>query len=310
MTRFGDFKPLCRDVPSYPWCNLFYRELQHRAPAALLGASFDTKSAPVGINPKCGIPRTGSENSIGNVANIIACAFSIVVTLWLIYRCNHRKAAVGRVELRAFLVVYLFTLPLQLVTTGSFLQQGSTTLVVFTAIHAGAVAALFWTLLGNAIVATQVVEDGTPSSLVPFYFLTVVFMAATTYVSLDIAFTISSTLEPGNPKDSLHSITLFVLTSIWPGAAALVYFILMGWIVAAVLREMRPLIYYGLAGLLFILAQLAFFLLSRPICNGTNAKIDGSFIATVLDTATVVVLYLAWRSITEDYWVDEAYFPR
>ncbi|KAH9159637.1 chitin synthase III catalytic subunit [Lactarius sanguifluus] len=295
---------MTRDVPSYPWCNLFYREVcstfcsnivNVAPPAALLGASFDTKSAPVGINPKCGIPRTGSENSIGNVANIIACAFSIVVTLWLIYRCTTAKAAVGRVELRAFLVVYLFTLPLQLVTTGSFLQQGQH--------HPRAVAALFWTLLGNAIVATQVVEDGTPSSLIPFYFLTVVFMAATTY--------------PGNPKDSLHSITLFVLTSIWPGAAALVYFILMGWIVAAVLREMRPLIYYGLAGLLFILAQLAFFLLSRPICNGTNAKIDGSFIATVLDTATVVVLYLAWRSITEGmipsppyYWVDEAYFPR
>jgi len=73
----------------------------------------------------------------------------------------------------------------------------------------------------------------------------------------------------------------------------------MAWIVAAVLREMRPLIYYALAGMLFILAQLAYFLLSRPICNGTNAKIDGSFIATVLDTATVFVLYLAWRSITE-----------
>ncbi len=51
----------------------------------------------------------------------------------------------------------------------------------------------------------------------PFYFLTVVFMAATTYVSLDVGLTISSTLEPGNPKDSLHSVTLFVLTSIWPG---------------------------------------------------------------------------------------------
>jgi hypothetical protein len=67
---------------------------------------------------------------------------------------------IGRVELRAFLVVYLFTLPLQLITTGSFLEQGSTALVVFTA------TMLFWTLLGNAVIATQIVEDGTPSSLV------------------------------------------------------------------------------------------------------------------------------------------------
>lgn len=72
----------------------------------------------------------------------------------------------GRIEFRAFLLVYLFTLPLQLITTGSFLEQGTTTLVVLTAIHAGAVAVLFWMLLGNALVATQIVEDGTPSSLI------------------------------------------------------------------------------------------------------------------------------------------------
>jgi hypothetical protein len=38
--------------------------------------------------------------------------------------------------------------------------------VVLTAIHAGIIAALFWALIANALVATQVVEDGTPSSLV------------------------------------------------------------------------------------------------------------------------------------------------
>jgi hypothetical protein len=43
---------------------------------------------------------------------------------------------------------------------------GASVGVIFTAIHAGAVAALFWTLLGNAPVATQIVEDGTPFSLI------------------------------------------------------------------------------------------------------------------------------------------------
>jgi Chitin synthase export chaperone len=75
----------------------------------------------------------------------------------------------GRVELRTFLSIYLLTLPLQLITTGSLLTQGSTSLVVLTALHAGAVAALFWSLLANAIVATQVVEDGTLSSLIVRY---------------------------------------------------------------------------------------------------------------------------------------------
>jgi hypothetical protein len=73
----------------------------------------------------------------------------------------------------------------------------------------------------------------------------------------------------------------------------------MMWIVVKKLREQRPLVYYMLAGILFILAQLTYFLLSRPICNGANAKIDGSFFATALETASVLVLYLAWQGITE-----------
>jgi len=67
-------------------------------------------------------------------------------------------------------MLYLFTLPLQLLTTGSLLEQGSTALIALTAVHAGAVAALFWALLANAIVATQVVEDGTLASLVVRFF--------------------------------------------------------------------------------------------------------------------------------------------
>jgi len=55
-----------------------------------------------------------------------------------------------------------------------------------------------------------------------------------------------------------------------------------------------------------MLSQAA--ILSRPICNGTNAKIDGSFIATALETASVIVLYLAWQGITEDYWGEDVYF--
>lgn len=41
MTRFGDFRPLCHEVPSYPWCNLFFRQLLHinGGSEALTGAS-------------------------------------------------------------------------------------------------------------------------------------------------------------------------------------------------------------------------------------------------------------------------------
>jgi len=224
---------------------------------------------------------------------------------------SRRKAAVGRVELRLFLALYLLTLPLQILTTGAFLEQGSTALVVLTAIHAGAVAATFWSLLATGIVSTQIVEDGTLSSIIPFSFFILAFFVATTYISLDVGFTFTSVFGPSNPPEALHSVPLFVLTTIWPGAAALLYFSLMLYIVLGILNEVRPMWYYVLSAILFVLSQLDYFLLNKVICNGVSShRIDGSFVATILETAAVGVLYLAWRSITEEDWDENIYYPR
>jgi len=309
MTAFGDFRALCEQTPSYPWCNLFYRQLQHHSSGVLKGLSADSSSAPVGVNPECGTLKVGSNGSVGNVANIVACAISMLVVIALITFATRRRAAVGRAEFRAFLVLYFISLPLQLVTTGSFLTQGTTGLVVVTAIHAGVVAALFWTLLGNAIISTQVVEDGTPSALIPLSFFAAAFFAATTYISLDVGLTITQTFGPSNPAESLNSISLFVLTSVWPAAAAALFFLLMTYIVLAILHEVRPMWFYLISAILFVLSQLDYFLLNKVICKGASAKIDGSFVATILETAAVSLLYLAWRSITEESWDDEVYYP-
>jgi len=310
MTLFGDFEPLCHTVPSYPWCNLFYRQLEDHSPSVLVNLSTNASSAPVGINPECGILRAGFDKSIGNVANIVVCGVSIIFVTLLIIRASRRKAAVGRIELRQFLIMYLLTLPLQLISTGSFLEQGSTALTAITAVHAGLVAATFWALLANGIVSTQLVEDGTLSSLIPFHFFVLAFFAATTYIALDVGFTFTHVFGPSNPPASLHSVPLFVLTSIWPGAAAIIYFLLMIYVVLGILNEVRPMWYFVLAMVLFILSQLDFFLLSKVICKGTSDKVDGSFVATILETAAVGVLYMAWRSITEESWDDEVYYPR
>ncbi|KAL0955371.1 hypothetical protein HGRIS_001620 [Hohenbuehelia grisea] len=267
MVAFGDFEPLCTNTPSYPWCNLFYRQLQKSAPSILAGSSADPASAPVGINPVCGILKVGANGSLANIANIIACALSMVLILGLIFFTSRRKAAVGRVELRFLLILYFLTLPLQLLTTGSVLEQGSTALTAITAVHAGVVAALFWGLLANALVATQVVEDGTASSVVPFSIFVILFFAATTYIALDVGFTFTRTFGPSNPPQSLKSIPLFVLTSIWPGVAALLYFGLMTYIVLVVLNEARPMWFFALSAVLFVLAQLAWFLLGKVICK-------------------------------------------
>lgn len=64
----------------------------------------------------------------------------------------HWKAAV---ELQALLVLYAPSLPLQLWCSPPYKR--------------GVVAALFWTLMPNGVVATQEIEDGTLSSLVGYF---------------------------------------------------------------------------------------------------------------------------------------------
>jgi hypothetical membrane protein len=128
------------------------------------------------------------------------------------------------------------------------------------------------------------------------------------YISLDTALTFTKVFGPSNPQQALNSIPLFVLTSVWPGAAALIYFGLMLYIVVGVLNEIRPLWYYVISAILFILSQLDYFLLSKVICRGASMKVDGSFIATLLETAAVVFIYLGWRGITEEDW-DVDYYP-
>ncbi|KAG6877154.1 hypothetical protein C0993_009912 [Termitomyces sp. T159_Od127] len=313
MTRFGDFGPLCTSVPSYPWCNLFYRQLVRTGNAAVLvGASASPSTAGVGVNPKCFIAPTFSDPPphLGNIANYVACAVSFFVTLGLIWLVHRRRAAVGRIELRTLLAVYAVTLPLNAITTGSFIRQGSTALVVLTAIHAGFVVAFFWGLLANAIVATQIVEDGTWSSLLPYTIFSVLLFALGTYLALDTALGATNTIGgASSPPQSLRSISLFVVLSIWPLLCALLYLVLMAYIVIKVLREYRPMIFYGLAAVLFVLGQLAWFLLGRVLCNASNHRIDGSFLATVLETAAIVVLFFAWRSITEGACASSFYHP-
>jgi len=303
---FGDFQTLCSDTPSYPWCNLFYRQLQRSSPDTLTGLSIPSSSAPVGINPSCGIPLVGNNGSLSNIANIAACGVCIFVVAFLAFHCWRRKAAVGRIELLNFLTLYFLTLAFQIVTTGSFLEQGSGSLVIVTAIHAGLVITLFWSLLANAIVATQVVEDGSISSLIPFYIVSAIAFGVTVYISLDIGLGITTLIGGvSNPPEALKSIPLFILTSIWPAATAFLYLVIMSYVVLRVLNETRPMWYYVLATALFILSQLAWFLLSRVICKGSNSTVDGSFIATLLETAAVGAMYKAWQNITETEWEGE-----
>ncbi|KAH8918522.1 hypothetical protein BT69DRAFT_1225310 [Atractiella rhizophila] len=319
---YGDFDYICRKIPSYPICNLFYRQLLNHphniaAPAfqilalpdpAVNRTGFDRAvgDAGVGIRPECAIPRMGSAggdpNSNGNVANIVLCAVSTIVALGLAVLAGRRMAAVARLEILLLFVIYALTCIFQLVDTGAFLRQGSTALVWVSGIHQGLVVGFFWSLAWIAFLQFQVVEDGTLSSIVPYTLGLVVLTVGTSYIALDVGFTVTNFFQ-SKPAEDLTSAWLFTLLIVFPLVCVAFYFIVTAGVVVKVLREKKPLIILIITLALFALSQGAYWALSHTICTGTSAKVDGSFLATLLETTAVVALFAGWKSITEEAWV-------
>lgn len=64
---------------------------------------------------------------------------------------------------------------------------------------------------------------------------------------------------------------------------------------------------FAAAAFVFILSQGAYYALSYKICDGTSQRVDGSFLATLLETVALVLVYFGWRSITEDSWDGVVY---
>ena len=146
------------------------------------------------------------------------------------------------------------------------------------------------------------------------------------YIAADIGLTITNYFQ-SSPAENLYSAWLFSLTIVFPGAAALIYFLIQSGVVVRVLKEKKPLcastpsprsprsslsltralarplaVTLLGAAFAFALGQAAQLALSHRICTGTNAKIDGSWIGTLLETVTIGLIYAAWQMVTEDEW--------
>ncbi|KZP20236.1 hypothetical protein FIBSPDRAFT_545614 [Athelia psychrophila] len=73
--------------------------------------------------------------------------------------------------------------------------------------------------------------------------------------------------DPSFPLNELTSIPVFVLTS---GMA--IYLVLMAYIVLCVLNEVRPLWFYVLGGVLFVLSQLDYFFSEQGYLQGCKRE--------------------------------------
>ncbi|KAK2837035.1 hypothetical protein FQN49_006473 [Arthroderma sp. PD_2] len=284
-TQFGKFHNFCRDS-TLPVCNLFVRDNQPP------NEKFDG-CALTGIN-------LSSDRHVGNLGSILVCFIAIFSSLFLIWRSERKRAAVGRREMQLFLGAFIIVSICEIFSVGAFPLSDSVR-KGFSAAHVGAIAATAWLLLLNAIVGFQLIDDGTAISLGLLVTSALVLFVGTGYIALDTAFTWTGRFQASHHAPN-QNIGLYILYLLFPLICIVGFFLFETFLVIKVLKERRPMLYLAIAGLLFTLGQIFQFVTSTHICNATNGKINGAFFETLFNLGSVVMVWVFWSSITEDDW--------
>lgn len=283
---FGEFHDFCRDA-TLPVCNLF-----DDSPNKYGGRGFGGCQLR-GIS-------LGGGRYLANLGSIILCGLAILAALFLIWRSEKKRAAVGRREIQLFLMGYILVSICEVLTVGGF-PLNTKVRLVFTAIHLGAIVGTIWILLLNALVGFQLMDDGTPLSVGLILLSAVALFVGTAYIALDTGFSWTNRFDPSltNPN---RNIGLYVLYQLAPLVFLVVFFVLETYLVLRVLGEKKPLLYLLAAALLFAIGQIFQYVISTHICRGTDGKIDGALFETLFTLLSVVMLWIFWSSITEDDW--------
>ncbi|KAL1997111.1 hypothetical protein VTN49DRAFT_7976 [Thermomyces lanuginosus] len=284
-TQFGNFHNLCRDT-TLPVCNLFVENNQ--PPNAAFGGC-----------PLNGIPLS-NDRHLGNLGSIILAFIAILVSGYLLWRSERKRAAVGRREIQLFLIAYIVVSLCEIFTVGGFpldadVRKG------FSAVHVAAFVVMCWILFLNAIVGYQLLDDGTPLSIFLFLASSAVLFIGTGYIALDTAFSYTGHFDSSLGGEN-RNIGLYVLYIIFPLFCLVGFYVLEAILVLRILGERRPMVYLTAAAVLFIVGQIFNFVISPHICNPTDGAINGALFQTFFTLLAVVTVWVFWSSITEDDW--------
>lgn len=238
---------------------------------------------------------------LANLGAILVDGLAVLITLFLLWRSNRKRAAVGRREIQLFLLGYIIISICDIFTVGG-IPLNDDARRGFTAVHLAAIAATFWILMLNGLVGFQLIDDGTPLSVILVLGSAAAVFIGTGYISLDTAFDWTGHFS-GNSYGPLHrNIGLYVLYQLLPCVAIFVFLVLETILVLRVLQEKRPMIWLLGAGLFFAIGQIFQYVISIHICRPTNGAIDGNFFQALFDLLAVIMIWIFWSSITEDDW--------
>jgi hypothetical protein len=291
MSRYGKFDDFCRDSgnswSTLPVCYLFN-------PASTL----DNHGWQDGCTLQ-GFP-VGGGDRLHNLGSIIICGIAILTTLFLLWRSQRKKAAVGRREMQLFLLGYIVISICEIFTIGGF-PLNSTVRIVFVAIHIAAITATSWILMLNGAVGYQLLDDGTAVSIGLLLISSLVIFIGTGYIALDTGLNWTGYWEDTRfvPNQAYALYTLYQLV---PLVFIVIFFCLEAFLVLRILGERKPMLYLLAAALLFAIGQIFQYVISVHICNGTDGKINGGLFSTLFTLLSVVMIWVFWSSITEDDW--------
>ncbi|RYN38054.1 hypothetical protein AA0113_g6341 [Alternaria arborescens] len=291
MSRYGKFDDFCRDSgnswSTLPVCYLFN-------PASTI----DNNGWQDGCTLQ-GFP-VGGGDRLHNLGSIIICGIAILTTLFLLWRSQRKKAAVGRREMQLFLLGYIVISICEIFTIGGF-PLNSTVRIVFVAVHIAAITATSWILMLNGAVGYQLLDDGTAVSIGLLLISSLVIFIGTGYIALDTGLNWTGYWEDTRfvPNQAYALYTLYQLV---PLVFIVIFFCLEAFLVLRILGERKPMLYLLAAALLFAIGQIFQYVISVHICNGTDGKINGGLFSTLFTLLSVVMIWVFWSSITEDDW--------
>ncbi|KAI2641963.1 chitin synthase III catalytic subunit [Xylaria nigripes] len=283
-TKFGNFEDFCRDS-TLPVCNVL--------------TDSHNQNGPWGGCALTGIPLKNGQH-LGNLGSILLCAVAILVSVYLLFRSEKKRAAVGRREMQLFLIAYIIIELAEIFSVGEF-PLSSTARIAFTGIHIGMIIAATWILLMNAVVGYQILDDGTPLSLGLIIISAAILFIGTGYITLDTGLRWTGEFDSSYAPPN-RNVALYVLYQLVPLIFLVAFYVLESILVLRILGELRPMFYLTGAALLFALGQIFNYVISRFICDGTSGKIDGALFQTLFTLLSVVMVWVFWSSITEDDW--------
>jgi len=290
MSRYGKFDDFCRDTGD-SWSTLPVCYLFSEAVTQLDQGWGGCELQGFGV---------GGEKRLRNLGSILIDGIAILVTFFLLWRSQRKKAAVGRREMQLFLIGFIIISICEIFTIGGFPIDDNVRLA-FVAIHIAAITATSWILMLNGAVGYQLLDDGTAVSIGLLLISSLLIFIGTGYVALDTGFGWTGYWDDTRSTPN-QAYALYTLYQLVPLVFLVIFFLLEAFLVLRILGERKPMLYLIAAALLFAIGQIFQYVISVHICNGTDGKINGGLFESLFTLLAVVMVWIFWSSITEDDW--------